>query len=156
MQGSGEISSPSRRGFIGKVGAAAVTAGVLGGVPAALAEHDQAGGSGASDPRVRQSYNIRLAAAIAAKNVPVPPHTTNGDELRYPDKSATYTKGLLQDDIGVVNKAAYESFKKALRSGKNEDFEAMIIGGTRTQNDIQAAYAFDLEGGTVRQRSVSR
>ena len=146
MQDSGEISSPSRRGFIGKVGAAAVTAGVLGGVPAAFAEHDQAGSSGASDPRVRQSYNIRLAAAIADKNAPVPPHTTNGDELRYPDKSATYTKGLLQDDIGVVNKAAYESFKKALRSGKNEDFEAMIIGGTRTQNDIQAAYAFDLEG----------
>jgi hypothetical protein len=76
----------------------------------------------------------------------VPPHTTNGDEARYADHSASYSKGLLQDDIGVVNPAAWASFKKALQSGRNSDFEAIIIGGTRTQNGPQGSYAFDMEG----------
>ena len=85
----------------------------------------------------------------------MPPHTTNGDEQRYPDKSATYTKGLLQDDIGVVNPAAYQSFKTAIKSGKMSDWEALIIGGTRTQNGPQRAYAFDTEGldSAVRERA---
>jgi hypothetical protein len=99
-----------------------------------------------SDSRVAKALALRVGAANEDADVAVPPHTTNGDEARYADKSATYTKGLLQDDIGVVNLAAYQSFKKALKSGQNIDFEAMIIGGTRTQNGPQGAYAFDMEG----------
>ncbi len=88
---------------------------------------------------------LRIAQANADALIPVPPHTTNGDEGRYADHSASYSKGLLQDSLGVVNPAAWASFKKALNSGKNSDFEAMIIGGTRTQNGPQASYAYDLE-----------
>ena len=70
------------------------------------------------DPRVRQSYLIRKAAATAEAHIPVPPHTTNGDEQRYADKSGTYTKGILQDGIGLVNfSALFQSFRKALNSG---------------------------------------
>ena len=98
------------------------------------------------DPRVRQSYRIRKAAATAEAHIPVPPHTTNGDEQRYSDKSGTYTKGLLQDGIGLVNLNAYASFKKALNSGRFEDWENIIIGGTRTQNGPMGSYAFALEG----------
>lgn len=153
-----EVGSRSRRSFLGKLGSVAtatMAAGVLG-TPAALAEPNRTSGSitagdtptpsGGINPRVTKAFALRLAAATKDASVPVPPHTTNGDEQRYPDKSATYTKGLLQDDIGVVNPAAYQSFKKALKSGKNSDFEAIIIGGTRTQNGPQGSYAFDMEG----------
>ncbi|MBZ5597995.1 MAG: vanadium-dependent haloperoxidase [Acidobacteriia bacterium] len=131
-----------------------MAAGVLGApalaeaskVSGSIAAGDTSAPSGGINPRVARSFALRLAAATRDAAVPVPPHTTNGDEERYPDKSATYTKGLLQDDIGVVNPAAYQSFKKALRSGKNSDWEAIIIGGTRTQNGPQGSYAFDMEG----------
>lgn len=145
------VGSSSRRSFLGKLGTAAtatMAAGVLGKAPAALAQSSEANGSGgtAFNARVIKSLALRVDAATTDSLVAVPPHTTNGDENRYPDHSASYSKGLLQDDIGVVNPAAWASFKKALKSGKNSDFEAMIIGGTRTQNGPQGAYAFDMEG----------
>jgi len=148
-----EVDSPSRRSFLGKLGTAAtatMAAGVLGGAPTAVAQSSGAnafGGISLNDnSRVIRSFNLRVDAANADSQIPVPPHTTSGDEDRYPDHSASYSKGLLQDDMGVVNPAAWDSFKKALESGKNQDFEAMIIGGTRTQNGPRSAYAFDMEG----------
>ena len=142
-------AAANRRQFLGRVGLAATAAGVLGNIPSAFgqsANFAAAQPQNGSDPRVAKALALRIAAATKDATIPVPPHTTNGDEARYPDKSATYTKGLLQDDIGVVNLAAYQSFKKALKSGLNSDFEAMIIGGTRTQNGPQGSYAFDMEG----------
>jgi hypothetical protein len=96
--------------------------------------------------RVAKSYALRLERATVDSLVPVPPHTTNGDEQRYSDKSASYSKGLLQNDICVVNPAAWTSFKKALNSGKMSDFEAIILGGTRTLNGPQGAYCYDMQG----------
>jgi hypothetical protein len=148
------IPSSSRRSFLGRLGGAAtatVAASVLGNAASAFAQSGAASNSsGISTPglnaRVAKSLALRVDAATADSLVAVPPHTTNGDENRYPDHSASYSKGLLQDDIGVVNPAAWASFKKALKSGKNSDFEAIIIGGTRTLNGPQGAYAYDMEG----------
>ena len=89
---------------------------------------------------------LRVTAAAKEAAIPVPPHTTNGDEQRYPDKSGTYTKGLLQDGIGLVNLAAYRSFRKAINSGKFSDWENIITGGPRTQNGPLGGRAFALEG----------
>lgn len=142
----------SRRSFIRRAGIASVAAGVLGSGGTALAESEEAIISTASDrstssnARVSQSLNLRVTTADQESQIPVPPHTTNGDEDRYSDKSASYSKCLLQDDIGIVNPVAWKSFKKALNSGKNTDFEAIILGGTRTLNGPQGAYAFDLIG----------
>ena len=152
-QDSGQISSPGRRSFLGKLGtgtAATVAAGVLGSAPSAFASINPlksvgANLTGSQSNRVAAATALRIAQANADAARGVAPHTTNGDELRYSDKSASYSKGLLQDDLGIVNKGAWESFKKALNSGKNSDFEAIIIGGTRTQNGPQGAYTFDLE-----------
>src|SRR4029077_12194006 len=143
---------PSRRKFLSQVGAALAGGAVFG--KAALASRQSNPGvigdgtliETSRDPRVKQSFLIRKAAATAQGNIPVPPHTTNGDEQRYSDKSGTYTKGLLQDGIGLVNQNAYASFKKALKSGRFEDWENIIIGGTRTQNGPMGSYAFALEG----------
>jgi hypothetical protein len=153
QKSGGRISSLGRRSFLGKLGTAAtatVAVGVLGSAPAALAETGNNGSvnlpSTAINPRVVKSFNLRVTSAGKDVLVAVPPHTTNGDEQRYSDKSASYSKGLLQDDVGVVNAAAWQSFKKALNSGKNSDWEAILIGGTRTQNGPQGAYCYDLEG----------
>ena len=82
-----------------------------------------------NNPRIQASFAIRLNAAIAQALVPIPSHQTNGDQQRYSDGSATYTKVVLQDSIGLVNPAAYRTFTTALASGKPSDFENIIIGG---------------------------
>ena len=76
----------------------------------------------------------------------------NGDEGRYADKSGTYTKGIRQAGIGLVDLTAYETFIKALSSGDPADFEAIKVGGTGvpgmdyfTQNDPQGGLAFNLD-----------
>jgi len=146
----------SRRRFLGKLGTAATATMAMGvlGKGAALAQSAQSGEVAASgnaatpglNARVVKALGLRVGRATSDSFVPVPPHTTNGDENRYADHSASYSKALLQDDIGVVNPAAWASFKKALNSGKSSDFEAIIIGGTRTLNGPQGAYAYDMEG----------
>jgi hypothetical protein len=145
-------NGPSRRKFLSQVGAALAGGAVFGKAAVASAQSynpaisDGIAQTNAIDPRVRRAYAIRKAAATAEGHIPVPPHTTNGDEQRYLDKSGTYSKGLLQDGIGLVNMNAYQSFKNALNGGTFEDFENMIIGGTRTQNGPLGSYAFTLEG----------
>ncbi len=139
----------SRRKFLSQVTAALATGAVLGKIPQAVAQSDHGNGlaaPAATDARVRQAYAIRVAAAAKEAQIPVPPHTTNGDEQLYPDKSGTYTKGILQDGIGLVNLAAYKSFRKAINSGKFEDFENVITGGPRTMNGPLGGRAFALEG----------
>src|SRR5262249_57417688 len=98
-----------------------------------------------TDPRVKESLSIRTTAATVESKIPVPPHTTNGDEQLYPDKSGTYSKGILQDGIGLVNLAAFQTFKDAINSGTFQDFENVITGGPRTQTDPLCRRAFALE-----------
>ncbi len=142
----------SRRKFLGQVGAALAGGAVFGKAAIASAQTDHTlVGDGISptplsDPRVKQSYTIRVAAAAKEALISVPPHTTNGDEQRYADKCGTYTKGLLQDGIGLVNLAAYQSFRDAINSGKFEDFENVITGGPRTMNGPLGGRAFAMEG----------
>jgi hypothetical protein len=143
----------ARRKFLSRVGMATVAASILGRAPAALAQSSKSGSSPVADGeqlfglsgRVKHALQLRIATALKDAQIPSAPHTTNGDEQRYPDHSASYSKCLLQDDVGVVNRAAWASFKTALRSRRNSDFEAIIIGGTRTLNGPQGSYAFDLE-----------
>lgn len=145
---------PSRRKFLSQVGAALAGGVVLGKAAVASAQNRTVViGDGvqpqtvdALDPRVRQSYAIRKAAATAQARIPVSPHTTNGDEERYPDKSGTYSKSILQDGIGLVNLAAFQTFRKALNSGRFDDFENVILGGPRTMNGPLGGRAFALEG----------
>jgi hypothetical protein len=148
-----QADSSGRRKFLGKVGMATVAAGVLGKTSVALAQSNALSGSTIADSevspalsgRVQHALNLRIATAQRDSRIPVPPHTTNGDEQRYPDHSASYSKGLLQDRIGVVDPVAWVFFKKALESGLNSDFEAIILGGTHTLNGPQGSYAYDLE-----------
>ena len=149
------ISSPARRKFIGKVGgaaAAAATAGAIGFSPILDSAATQADAAptrppaGATNPRVVASFVLRLADATKEALIPVPAHTTNGDETLYADKSGTYTKVLLQDSFGKVDLNAYNSMKGAFATGNPSDFENIILGGTRTLNGPQGSLAFGLQG----------
>jgi hypothetical protein len=150
---AGELSNLSRRKFIGGVGVAAtatVAAGVLGRAPVALAVSSKAAAaqsqSRVGNSRVLTSLDDRLERATTDSLVPIPPHTTNGDEQRYPDRSASYSKCLLQSGYGVVNPQAWESFKNALNTASPTAWNEIILGGTRTENGPQGAYAMDMEG----------
>src|SRR5271165_6036107 len=101
---------------------------------------------GVTNPRALACFHVRFDTATKQAQVAIPPHTTNGDEARYIDKSGTYTKCIKQDGPGRVNLAAYKTFHHALKTGDPADFEKIIIGGTRTLNGPQAAYAYSLAG----------
>ena len=103
--------------------------------PATPATHD----------RVARSFALRSAPAAHDAFVPAPAQINNGDEARYADKSGTYTKGILQSGIGLVDLTAFQTFRHALDTGNPADFEAIVLGGPRTQNGPQAAYAFGLD-----------
>ncbi len=108
----------------------------------------------ATSNRVQRSFACRLQSAGHDAFTPAPAQIDNGDESRYADKSGTYTKGILQSGIGLVDLSAYQTFRKALNSGIPADFEAIKLGGPRTLNDPQGGLAFDLEGLDSSQFSV--
>src|SRR5271154_3275609 len=99
----------------------------------------------ATSHRVLRSQALRAGRTEEDTFVAPPAQIDNGDEARYPDKSGTYTKGILQLGIGLVDLAAYQSFKKALASGSPADFENIVLGGPRTLNGPQAGLAFYLD-----------
>ena len=95
--------------------------------------------------RPERSLALRIERARKAASVPAPDQIDNGDEARYADKSGTYTKGILQSGIGLVDLDAYRSFKKALASGAPADFQHIVLGGPRTLNGPQGGLAFYLD-----------
>ncbi len=95
--------------------------------------------------RTVRSLALRTERAINDASVPVPAQIDNGDEARYADKSGTYTKGILQSGIGLVDLDAYQSFKNALASGSPADFQNIVLGGPRTLNGPQGGLAFYLD-----------
>lgn len=95
--------------------------------------------------RVPRSFALRTEAAGHDAFVPPAAQVDNGDEALYPDKSGTYTKGILQTGVGLVDLAAYQTFITALKSGDPADFEKIVLGGPRTLNGPQGGLAFDLE-----------
>ncbi len=152
--GNNAAKVSSRRKFLGQVGAVLTGGAVFGkGVLASAQSSETTLREGIhvprpdrADPRIRNCFAIRLATANDEARIAAAPQTTNGDEGRYRDKCGTYTKGLLQDGIGLVNLHAFQTFKRALDSGHPADFENIIMGGTRTLNGPQGGLAVGLEG----------
>jgi hypothetical protein len=145
------MSGLSRRGFLGRAGAAAAVAGAgmlgvgldAGGVPARAAEDLGPIGRRA---RADQAFGLRIQAAKNRRAQPAPAHTTNGDDGLYATNIGSYSKGLPHNALGEVDTAAYAALLRAVFSCKPADFEAIPLGGTVKLADPQAAYTFDLEG----------
>lgn len=99
----------------------------------------------ATSHRVERSFALRTRTTGTDAFAAAPAQVDNGDEARYSDKSGTYTKGVLQAGIGLVDLEAYGSFKSALASGSPAAFEKIVLGGPRTLNGPQAGLAFFLD-----------
>jgi hypothetical protein len=153
VRAEAELSTVSRRGFLG-AGTVAIAAfsGVTAG-PALLGHGDaNAFAIGPQTPWARRAtaFQIRLDAALAEKAVPIPPHPTNDDEQRYATKIGSYTKGLPHDpERGEVVPAAYQVYLAALASGDQQRIDHVPLGCPARQRrlvDPLAGLAYVLEG----------
>jgi hypothetical protein len=144
---SGEpMRETNRRTFLSYLGAgptltAFAGAGLLSS-PSALAD---TGPLDASQRRHR-AFLIRRDAAIFERDAPPAPSVSNGDDDRYANRIASFTKGLPHNDLGEVDQNAYNAYLQALNTGKWDDFEAIPLGGAAKLSNPQAAYCYTLEG----------
>lgn len=143
-----------RRLFLGRAGlftAAGVLAGIVG-TPFAgkkrenLVQAQEPVGKSNYNHLREKAYKVRLAAAKANQEIPIPPHPTNGDEVSYPNKIGSDSRGLPHNKLGEVDLKAYESLIKAVTTGNHDDFEQVILGGTRKLVNAQGPLAISLEG----------
>jgi hypothetical protein len=65
------------------------------------------------DARGNAAFVLRYGTAAAEANPARLAQTPNGDEAKYADKSATYSKGLKQKSYGVVDPEAFKAFRAA-------------------------------------------
>jgi hypothetical protein len=152
-----QVSSSSRRSFLGKAGglgavAAASTLVPLQPLLGGKGSRAEASVIGYKD-KTRAASSLAYRAAVAASEaIDLGVLHDNGDAARFTDHSGSWSKALQHDSLGIVNQASWVSFTKALTSGKFVDFENIIVGnpgganGTATLNGPLGAYAFDLEG----------
>lgn len=99
----------------------------------------------ATSNRVTRFLALRTQETGSDAFSAAPAQIDNGDEALYADKSGTYTKGIRQSAVGLVDLAAYQTFKSALSSGAPADFEKIVLGGPRTLNGPQGGLAFYLD-----------
>jgi hypothetical protein len=110
------------------------------------------GGSDPNNPLSRRlrAYQIRVQAALAEYQRPIPPHPNNGDEARYPTKIANYSKGFPHNDLDEVDLNAYQIYLRALATGRPSDFAQIPLGCQDADRfpfvNPQAGLAYDLEG----------
>ncbi len=146
--------SSTRRHFLNRVGSATAAAVAVSavGLPSLssfatsavhAANKDDSDGE---HQRINQAYQVRHRAAFDEKNVPIAPHSTNGDEELYPNRIGNYSKALPHNSLGEVDLYAYNALIGALASGDPLGFESIPVGGAVKLSDPQASYAFDLEG----------
>ncbi|HVF06544.1 MAG TPA: vanadium-dependent haloperoxidase [Frankiaceae bacterium] len=142
----------SRRGFLGRAGGVLAAAAV--GVPATLhATTRRALAAGCSErgplkgqARRDAAYDIRLKTADRARSQPLAAPSCDGDEDRYPLRTASFSKGLPHDRNGHVDPVAYTALLTAIETGRNELYDAIPLGGTRKLTNPHAAMTYGLEG----------
>jgi membrane-associated phospholipid phosphatase len=96
--------------------------------------------------RRQHAYRVRHQAALYHRTLPLPAHRSNGDEDRYPNKIASFSKGLPHNPLGEVDLAAYTALLNALSTGQSAAFEAVPLGGRVKLANPQAVYTLELEG----------
>src|SRR3990172_8340351 len=133
-----------RRDFIGYLNHSAVL--LAGGLSLNGLQPAIAGSRLKADPRLTKAYQLREQLAMAQGNMPIPEHVVNGDEQRYENLIASYLKGLPHNGVGEVDRKAYRQLIRALTSGKQKDFDAIIMGGPIRLANPQAALSYQLDG----------
>ena len=93
-------------------------------------------------------FDRRRQAAQAEFTGAPPPHATNGDEDRYADRRASFSKTMPHNELGEVDREAYRKWLAILASGDSAQFEQAPRDPRAIErlNDPQATYAIDLVG----------
>lgn len=144
--------SPARRKFmsnIGAAGAVTVAASVIGLEPLVATKRSQVeAAQDGSNQRANACAKLRRDSAQQGLQATPPnlQHPTNDDEALYPNKIASYSKGLPHNSHGIVDAAAFAQLVKALNTGSQADFNSIPMGGTRKLTNPQAGFAFDMQG----------
>ncbi len=146
-------STVSRRKFFGKLGTAAIGAAAMGAAAPIVDKRSTAaaqngGGNSFYHQRAQASYQFRVNCA-QDNFQPIPPRFSrpnNGDEARYPNRIASYSKALAHQANGEVVPSAYNALLDALRTGNPALFEQVPMGGVVKLTSPQSGYAFDTEG----------
>jgi hypothetical protein len=159
--------SPGRRGFLLGTGGLAAAALVGGGgwwrseqVTSAGPTSTQPSSSGSGFPldlEARRARALQLRTTTAQQQLgdPFPQPAPNGDEDRYDVVGlANFTKALPHNDLGEVDPAAYQALRRALRSGRPEDFRRIPLGGSVKLANPEGAFSFELQGPDPWQRPL--
>lgn len=80
--------------------------------------------------RTDRALALRLESAKSSHRVPMAAAISNGDEARYLNGIASFSKGMLHDENGLVDPAAYQALLRAIKTGSPADFDAIPIGST--------------------------
>jgi hypothetical protein len=96
--------------------------------------------------RYFKAFRIREKAAKFYKQLPLYCHACNGDEMRYSNKMASFSKALPHNKHGEVDSHAYKKYMEALKTGNHDDLEKIPLGGTSKLVNPQAAYSYELVG----------
>lgn len=143
----------SRRSFLKGLGYAAASIASLPLVSGALSKVQAAdfyyGYTPSTNIFVRKSksLSVRQFAAMIQYGLNIPSQTPNQDERLYQGKIANFSKGLPHNNLGEVDRVAYDRLLAALSSGRPSDYEAIPMGGSVKLANPQAALAYQLEGG---------
>ncbi len=158
-------SAVSRRGFLERMGATPFAAAAAPSLPsweALTSSIDRNAPAAASKELLQRrirAFEVRLYAAIGEAQLAFVDQVSNGDEDRYPNKIANFSKGLPHNGRGEVNLEAYQRLRDALQSERPEDFELIPLGCSdpgrqRKLVNPQASLAFDLEGTDSHQLAI--
>lgn len=148
-----EPGNARRRSFLGQAGAGLV--GLTGATAPALlaatagpaAAQPNDGTFAAQDEQFRQrAHKLRVDLARANAEQSIPPHPTNGDEDRYPNKIGSDSRGLPHNARGEVDLAAWKLAIAAFASREPADFEKIPLGGTRKLLNPVGTLAVSLDG----------
>ena len=136
----------TRRDFLRHAGACALAA--VHTAREANTPHEAPQAARRKDRRAAAAFRLRCDAARAYLDRPSPLPRTNGDEDRYEDRRASFSKTLPHNDLGEVQPAAYKAWLTILAGGDPQAFEhePRHPAAKVKLNDPQAAYAFELIG----------
>jgi len=96
--------------------------------------------------RAEQAYQTRMMAALQQRSKAIVEQVTNGDETRYSNRIANFSKGLPHNSLGEVDPVAYEQLLKSIRTGDPIEFDQIPMGGTALLKNPQAGLAYQLAG----------
>ncbi len=96
--------------------------------------------------RAQNAFQIRQQAAQMGLNRPKVNHQNNNDEKFYTNRAGNFHKTLPHNDLGEVDPGAYDALRRALTTGRAQDFERIPQGGIQKLANPQAAFAYDLMG----------